>query len=176
MNVENDELKEMLNELTPVLLPPVEYPPAVIVRDTPRDEILTRINKSAKLIELELSDEHYEVINFLFDFYTYCCESRGPGYTEQKTYWQYVDRPSVDDNHNEIDQADDAHCQYGQLSVKDATRGYRVFRILKKAFSGRGGSKYLYRLFPFGPLFTIHLLAQLPRLSDDIDIHYGTAF
>jgi hypothetical protein len=45
-----------------------------------------------------------------------------------------------------------------------------------KAFSEKGGKKHLYRLFPYGPLFTIHLLAQLPRLRNDVDPHFGTAY
>ena len=67
-------------------------------------------------------------------------------------------------------------CPFGQLSVKEATKAYRVYRVLLKAYKKKGGKKHLYKLFPYGPLFTIHLLAQLPRLINDVDPHYGTAY
>lgn len=176
MKTDHEELNELLSKLSPILLPPAEYPPAVIVRDTPRTELMDRIRNNAERINLTLTDEHYDVINFLFAFYINCCESIDPGYTVQKVYWKYVDCTMEENCNNPIDQADDQHCRYGKLSAKEATSAYRIYRILLEAFSKKGGSKHLYQLFPYGPLFTIHLLAQLPRLRNDVDPHFGTAY
>jgi sulfur relay (sulfurtransferase) DsrC/TusE family protein len=176
MSTQNEALDRILAELSPVILPPAEYPPAVIVRDTPREELLARIKSNAEKINMELGDEHEEVINFLFDFYIHCCEAKDPGYIAQKVYWKYIDRTQIEDCKNPIDQADDHHCQYGQLTYREATKAYRIYRILSKAFKDKGGGKHLYTLFPHGALFSIHLLAQLPRLSNDINAHTGTAY
>ncbi len=176
MTVNNEALTTLLEKLAPVVLPPAEYPPADIVRDTSRDEIVARIKKNAELIDLELSDAHWEVINFLFDFYVHCCESKEPRYLGHQAYWKYIDCSNDADCQHELDAEDNEHCQYGQLSAREATKAYRVYRILLKAFKDKGGKKHLYKLFPYGALFTIHLLAQLPRLIDDVDPHYGTAY
>jgi sulfur relay (sulfurtransferase) DsrC/TusE family protein len=176
MSTQNEALDSILTELSPVILPPAEYPPAVIVRDTPREELMARIKSNAEKINMKLGDEHEEVISFLFDFYSHCCEAKDPGYIAQKTYWKYIDRTQAEDCKNPIDQADDHHCKYGQLTYREATKAYRIYRILLKAFKDKGGSKYLYTLFPHGVLFSIHLLAQLPRLSNGINAHTGTVY
>ncbi len=176
MTINHENLDKILSKLSPILLPPAEYPPAVIVRDTPREALLDRMKTNAAEIDLTLTKEHFEVIDFLFDFYVNCCEAIDPGYTAQKAYWEYVDCTMVENCDNPIDQADDQNCIYGQLDSREATNAYRVFRILLKAFSQKGGSKHLYKLFPYGPLFTIHLLAQLPRLRNDVNPHFGTAY
>jgi len=176
MKIDQIQLEETLSKLSPILLPPAEYPPAVIVRDTPQSELLDRIRSNAEKINLTLTNEHYEVINFLFDFYVNCCEFLDPGYTAQKVYWKYVDCTLEEDCVDRLDQSADQRCQYGQLSANEATSAYRIYRILLKAFSEKGGSRHLYELFPYGPLFTIHLLAQLPRLRNDVNAHFGTAY
>ena len=175
MSIGDTRLDVLLEELAPVLLPPAEYPPADIVRDTPREELIDRIENNAEVVGLDIDDKHLEVINFLFDFYENCCETKAPHYLGQKGYWEYIDCV----RHHDCDEDKETvseKCPFGQLSVKEATKAYRVYRILLKAFKNKGGKKYLYKLFPYGPLFTIHLLAQLPRLINDVDPHFGTAY
>ncbi len=174
--MDTKKLDILLEKLSPVLLPPAEYPPAIVVKDTPRNELIERIKNNAKTINLDLTDEHWEVINFLFDFYVHCCDTKDPGYTGHKSYWKYVDCTADENCQHALDAEDEEHCKYGQLSNKEAIKAYRIYRILVKAFKDKGGKKHLYKLFPFGPLFTVHLLAQLPRLIDDVDPHYGTAY
>lgn len=164
-------LDRALNEIAPVLLPPADYPPGSIVRDTPRDELKARVRSNAEKAGIELGDEHWEVIDFLFDFYSHCCEESPGSYLNQMAYWKHVDDRALDTG-----ASDEDACPYGKLSAKQATRAFNVYRVLVKAFKDKGGKKHLYRLFPMGPVFTIHLLAQLPRLRDDVDPHYGTAF
>ena len=175
MSIGDKQLDDLLEKLAPVLLPPAEFPPADVVRDTPREELLERIKENAELIELALNDEHWDVINFLLDFYENCCESEAPHYVGQKDYWDYIDCVRKHEC-NEDEDSTTEKCSLGQLSAKEATKAYRVYRVLLKAFKDKGGKKHLYKLFPYGPLFTIHLLAQLPRLVNDVDPHYGTAY
>lgn len=172
----DDRLKDILSKIAPVMLPPADYPPATIVRDTPRQELLDRIADNAKAIDLDLTDKHYDVINFLFDFYENCCEADDPGYLGQQTYWKYVDCTMEPDCEPPVSKEKQKDCPYGELDAGEATNAYRVYRVLLKAYSDKGGSKYLYQLFPYGPVFTIHLLAQLPRLRNDADPHFGTAY
>ncbi len=175
MSIGDEKLDVLLDKLAPVILPPAEYPPADVVRDTPREEIIERIKHNASEIGMDLGDDHWDVINFLFDFYVNCCETKAPHYLGQKKYWEYIDCIRNHDCDEDKDTVTEK-CPFGQLSVKEATKAYRVYRILLKAFKDKGGKKHLYKLFPYGPLFTIHLLAQLPRLIDDVDPHYGTAY
>ena len=173
MSVGDKTLDDILEVLDPVSLPPADYPPAVIVRDTPREEILERISNNAERVGLKLTDEHWEVIHFLLDFYTHCCETRDPGYVSSEVYWKYVN--CLDDP--ECRKEDETKpCPYGQLSSEESYKAYPLYRVLLRAFSDKGGKKHLYRLFPYGPLFTIHLLAQLPRLRNGVDPHFGTAY
>jgi tRNA 2-thiouridine synthesizing protein E len=46
--------------------------------------------------------------------------------------------------------------------------------MLQDEFSMLGGRKYLYQLFPLGPLSTIHDLADLPNLGHEADKSFGT--
>lgn len=173
MSIGDKKLDDILEILDPVALPPADYPPAIIVRDTPREDIVARITSNADRIRLELTDDHWEVMDFLFDFYTHCCETKDPGYVSSEVYWKYVN--CLDDPHCKKKDETKA-CPYGQLSHEESLKAYPLYRILVKAFKEKGGKKYLYRLFPYGPLFTIHLLAQLPRLRNDVDPHFGTAY
>ncbi len=175
MSIGNTRLDVLLEELAPVLLPPAEYPPADIVRDTSREELIDRIENNAEVVGVDIDDKHLEVINFLFDFYENCCETKEPHYLGQKDYWKYIDclcHHDCEENKDSINEK----CPFGQLSVKEATSAYRVYRMLLKVYKDKGGKKHLYKLFPYGPLFTIHLLAQLPRLINDVDPHSGTAY
>jgi sulfur relay (sulfurtransferase) DsrC/TusE family protein len=176
MSIGDEKLDVLLDKLAPVILPPAEYPPADVVRDTPREEIIERIKHNASIIGMDLTDDHWEVIDFVFDLYVYCCETKDPGYLGHQKYWKYIDCISDQDCEQKLDAGADEKCQYGQLSTREATKAYRIYRILLKAFKDKGAKKHLYKLFPYGPLFTIHLLAQLPRLIDDVDPHYGTAY
>ncbi len=175
----NDDkvLGRMLKAVQPIELPPAEYPPASIVRDTPRDELEARIRRNAEKTGVQLTDDHWEVINFLLDFYVNCCSGdTDPGYVKQETYWKYVDCLYDEACMKEKEAHLKKECPYGELSAKECTSGYRVFRILENAFKEKGGPKYLYQLFPYGPIFTTHLLAQLPRLRHDANPHFGTTF
>ena len=172
MNMQQDEkLDKILKAVDPIELPPADYPPAVIVRESDRAELLARIKENAKATGIELSDDHYEVINFLFDFYSHCCAQDDPGFIDPLHYFKKVDNMQASGDSDKTDE-----CKYGQLSSGEALNAYRIYRVLVKAFKDKGGKKHLYQLFPYGPIFTIHLLAQLPRLLNDTDRHYGTAF
>lgn len=174
----NKDLKidDLIEQLAPVILPPAEYPPADIVRDTPREELIERVKQNAEELGMELTDDHWEVINFLFDFYVNCTEANPTAYKGHNKYWEYIDCVRNNECTPDLEGADEDKCKYGSLSRKDAIEAYRVYRILVKAFKDKGGKKHLYKLFRFGPLFTIHLLAQLPRLVGDVDPHMGTAY
>jgi tRNA 2-thiouridine synthesizing protein E len=46
--------------------------------------------------------------------------------------------------------------------------------MMQDEFMQQGGRKYLYQLFPDGPLSTIHDLADLPKLGNESDRSFGT--
>jgi len=46
--------------------------------------------------------------------------------------------------------------------------------MLQDEFEPKGGRKHLYKLFPDGPLSTIHELADLPSLGNETDKSFGT--
>ena len=170
-------IQEIQTSLPSVTLSPTEFPPADIVRDTPREELLERVRRNAEKIGLTLTEEHWQVIDFLFDFYAKCCDSHSPRYLEQQVYWRYVDRQQqLDQVKDECDEDDLQCCPHGRLGSNEALKAYRVYRVLLKAFRDQGGKRFLYEHFPYGPLYTIHLLAQLPRLMNDADTHSGTAY
>ncbi len=176
MNAGDEKLEVLLEKLAPVVLPPADFPPAQIVKDTPRQELLERIRKNAEEVDLELTDDHWEVIHFLLDFYAFCTETHEPKYQNAHQYWQYVDCQNDPNCETELEGERSETCRYGKLSANEATKAYRVYRMLLKAFAAKGGKKRLYELFPYGPVFTIHLLAGLPRLWNDVDPHFGTAY
>ena len=76
MSIGDKKLDDLLEKLAPVFLPPAEYPPADVVRDTPHEEIIERIKENAKDSNLVLDQEYWDVTNFLFEFYRHCCEPR----------------------------------------------------------------------------------------------------
>ena len=49
-------------------------------------------------------------------------------------------------------------------------------KMLDTEFSDRGGRKYLYRLFPSGPVRQISDLVQLKRLENETDKGFGTSY
>ncbi|HPE60507.1 MAG: TusE/DsrC/DsvC family sulfur relay protein [Thiothrix sp.] len=48
--------------------------------------------------------------------------------------------------------------------------------MMKQEFLIQGGRRYLYQLFPEGPLSTIHELADLPDLGHQSDAGAGTRY
>ncbi|WP_298610834.1 TusE/DsrC/DsvC family sulfur relay protein [uncultured Thiothrix sp.] len=48
--------------------------------------------------------------------------------------------------------------------------------LLHAEFMRQGGRRYLYKLFPAGPLNTIHYLADLPALKYETDPSSGIRF
>ncbi|SKA72127.1 sulfur relay protein, TusE/DsrC/DsvC family [Thiothrix eikelboomii] len=89
------------------------------------------IEQRAKDLELKLTAQHRDVIEFVLDFYEYC-----------------------DDCENARALADLVH----------------------EEFIFQGGRRYLYKLFPAGPLNTIHYLADLPALKYETDPSSGIRF
>lgn len=58
----------------------------------------------------------------------------------------------------------------------DCENARQLADLLDAEFALEGGRKYLYQLFPSGPLSTIHELANLPPLSNETDPSFGTRF
>lgn len=56
----------------------------------------------------------------------------------------------------------------------DCQNARQLADLLQAEFSSKGGRKYLYQLFPDGPLSTIHELADLPNLGHQTDKSFGT--
>jgi tRNA 2-thiouridine synthesizing protein E len=48
--------------------------------------------------------------------------------------------------------------------------------ILQEEYAEQGGRRYLYQLFPKGPLTTIHDLVELPNLGHESDKSFGTSW
>lgn len=48
--------------------------------------------------------------------------------------------------------------------------------MLDSEFKDQGGRKYLYRLFPSGPVRQISDLVQLKQLENEIDEGFGTSY
>lgn len=58
----------------------------------------------------------------------------------------------------------------------DCKNARQLMKIMDKEFSDKGGKKYLYKLFPAGPLSTIHDLIDLPDLNYQVDKGFGTSY
>lgn len=56
----------------------------------------------------------------------------------------------------------------------DCQNARQLADMLQEEFTPQGGRKYLYQLFPDGPLSTIHDLADLPKLGNESDRSFGT--
>lgn len=58
----------------------------------------------------------------------------------------------------------------------DCENARQLADMMQDRFTAQGGRKYLYQLFPEGPLSTIHHLADLPSLNNQNDRSFGTSF
>ena len=101
--------------------------PRPLVRSEWRDEIRGR----AESLGMELTREHWEVIEFVLDVYNHCMECR---------------------------------------------TARQMSNLLAEEFKGRGGRRYLYQLFPRGPVRQIHELVEMPELQYEVDTGFGTSF
>ncbi len=61
------------------------------------------------------------------------------------------------------------HCE-------DCRNARQLMTVMDQEFADKGGKKYLYRLFPAGPLSQIHELADLPDLGNQTDNGFGTSY
>jgi tRNA 2-thiouridine synthesizing protein E len=61
------------------------------------------------------------------------------------------------------------HCE-------DCRNARQLMTVMDQEFADKGGKKYLYRLFPKGPLSQIHKLANLPNLGNQTDKGFGTSY
>jgi len=61
------------------------------------------------------------------------------------------------------------HCE-------DCRNARQLMTVMDQEFADKGGKKYLYRLFPAGPLSQIHELANLPDLGHQTDQGFGTSY
>lgn len=61
------------------------------------------------------------------------------------------------------------HCE-------DCRNARQLMKVMDQEFAEEGGKKYLYRLFPGGPLTQIHELASLPDLGHQTDKGFGTSY
>jgi len=61
------------------------------------------------------------------------------------------------------------HCE-------DCRNARQLMKVMDQEFADKGGKKYLYRLFPAGPLSQIHELANLPDLGHQTDKGFGTSY
>ena len=62
-----------------------------------------------------------------------------------------------------------AHCE-------DCRNARQLMKVMDQEFTKQGGKKYLYRLFPQGPLSQIHELTDLPDLRNQVDNGFGTSY
>ena len=56
----------------------------------------------------------------------------------------------------------------------DCENARKLADIMQEEYAEQGGRKYLYQLFPNGPLSTIHELVDLPNLRNEADKSFGT--
>ena len=62
-----------------------------------------------------------------------------------------------------------AHCE-------DCRNARQLMKVMDQEFADKGGKKYLYKLFPKGPLSQIHELTDLPDLRNQTDNGFGTSY
>ena len=56
----------------------------------------------------------------------------------------------------------------------DCKNARKLADIMQEEYAVQGGRKYLYQLFPKGPINTIHDLVDLPNLRNETDKSFGT--
>ena len=56
----------------------------------------------------------------------------------------------------------------------DCKNARKLADIMQEEYTVQGGRKYLYQLFPNGPINTIHDLVDLPNLRNETDKSFGT--
>lgn len=100
-------------------------------RNINHDSRLENIQQRADKMNLELTDNRMEAIEFVLDFYEHC---------------------------------------------EDCRNARELMKVMDQEFADKGGKKYLYRLFPAGPLSQIHELADLPDLGNQTDKGFGTSY
>ena len=61
------------------------------------------------------------------------------------------------------------HCE-------DCRNARQLMKVMDQEFTLKGGKKYLYQLFPQGPLSQIHELTDLPDLRNQVDKGFGTSY
>ncbi len=61
-------------------------------------------------------------------------------------------------------------------NCEDCRNARQLMNVMDQEFADLGGKKYLYRLFPNGPLSQIHELADLPNLGNQTDKGFGTSY
>lgn len=88
------------------------------------------VEERAKKLGITLTDEHWDAINFVKNFYDY--------------------------------HEDEA------LQVKDYNNAF------KGKYAHQGGLKYLYRLFPDGPINTMTKLAGIPEVNNTQNLSMGS--
>ena len=99
--------------------------------DKPRSVTHEHIMQKAQQAGVELSAEHWNVIDFVLDVYDNCEECRS---------------------------------------------ARKMMALMDTEFDNEGGKKYLYGLFPNGPVTQIHDLAGMRSMSSQQDYGFGTSF
>ncbi len=96
-----------------------------------KENVYDAIKQRAAAMDIALTKERLEVVDFVLDFY--------------------------------------AHCE-------DCRNARQLMKVMDQEFAEKGGKKYLYRLFPQGPLSQIHELTNLPDLRNQVDNGFGTSY
>ncbi|MBG7601923.1 MAG: TusE/DsrC/DsvC family sulfur relay protein [Gammaproteobacteria bacterium] len=99
--------------------------------DEPRSITHDHISQKAQQAGMELSPEHWGVIDFVLDVYDNCEECRS---------------------------------------------ARKMMALMDTEFGDEGGKKYLYGLFPNGPVTQIHDLTGMKAMSSQQDLGFGTSF
>lgn len=97
----------------------------------PRSVAHDHIKAQAQQAGIKLSEEHWDVIDFVLDVYDNCEECRS---------------------------------------------ARQLMALMDKQFKSEGGKRYLYGLFPEGPVSQIHDLAGMAALSSQRDYGFGTSY
>lgn len=99
--------------------------------EEPRSVTHDHIRVQAQEAGIKLSQDHWDVIDFVLDVYDNCEECRS---------------------------------------------ARQMMALMDRQFKSEGGKRYLYGLFPEGPVSQIHDLAGMESLSSQRDYGFGTSF